>query len=73
VALRHGTSVNFVHTGFEFPVAAILTVAMITAAPGRSKLAAVIPAKVLGLAVSHGAVVPPVAGAPSFQCVTCSA
>lgn len=73
MALRYGTSVNFVHTGFEFRVAAILTVAMTTAAPGQPKLAAVVPAKLLGLAVSHGAVVPPVAGAPSSHCVTCSA
>jgi hypothetical protein len=73
VALRYGTSVNFVHTSFEFRVAAILTVAMTKAAPGQPKLAAVVPAKLLGLTVTHGAMVPPVADAPSSHCVTCLA
>jgi len=46
---------------------------MTTAAPGLLKLAAVVTAKHLGMAVSHGAEMPPVTGVPFFQFVTCSA
>jgi len=48
-------------------------VAMTTAVPGLLTLAAVVMAKVLGMTVSHGAVMPAVADAPSLQGVTCSA